>query len=222
MITSQEAYFKFLVKINKGSTQFNATVSEGVFCSLYNEAQRRWLNKNTPESTTDDINNVQSIIVNVGLLPTAITEEYVEFDLPTDWFASADCFVIANKDACKNRTINIYQVKSISVRKLIADDSTEPSFEFEETFYTIEHNKIKVYKKDFDIVSLSFNYYKEPKNIEIAGGVKFDNTPTQNINPDLAEIFVDQIISEASTEYMRNWENPQGVQLAKDRQLSEN
>lgn len=221
-MTSENAYIKFLIKINKGSTQFNATIDKSIFCSLYNEAQRRWLNKNTPETTSDEVNNVQSIITPVILYPTNVSFEFVEFDLPKDWFASADSYVLANQGECKNRIINLYQVKSISVRKLMADDSSEPSFDFEESFYTIEHNKIKVYKKNFDIVNLSFNYYKEPKDIQIAGGVNIDGTPMINIDPDLADIFVDQIISEAATEYMRNWENPQGVQIAKDRQLSEN
>lgn len=222
MITSQEAYFKFLVKINKGSTQFNATVDRSAFCSLYNESQRRWLNKNTPETTSDEINNVQSIIVNKVLPPLTVTSEFVTFDLPKDWFNSADCYVLANQKKCKKRVINLYQVRSISVRKLMTDDNSNPSFDFEESFYTIENDKIKVYKKDFSIVNLSFGYYKEPKNIEIEGGVRPDNTPMSNINPELADIFVDQIISEAATEYMRNWENPQGVQLGKDRSNSEN
>jgi len=221
-MTSNEAYLKFLIKINKGSTQFNATVDRSVFCSLYNESQRRWLNKNTPETTSEDINNVQSIIVNKILPPLAVKKEYVEFDLPVDWFSCADTYILANKLKCKKKVVNLYQTRSVNVRKLLADDSTKPSFDFQESFYTLEHNKIKVYKDDFDVVELSFNYYKEPKDIEIAGGVKPDGTPMVNINPELADIFVDQIISEAATEYMRNWENAQGVQLGKDRSNSEN
>lgn len=221
-MTSQEAYIKFLIKINKGSTQFNATVDKSIFCSLYNESQRRWLNKNTPETTSDDVNNVQSIIVNKILSPVKIEEEFVEFDLPKDWFSSADSYIKANKGNCKGRIINLYQTRSINIRKLLQDEATKPSFEFEETFYTLEHNKIKVYKGDFKVESLSFNYYKEPQNISIEGGISPDGAPMLNVNPDLADIFVDQIISEAATEYMRNWMNPQGVQLGKDRSLSEN
>jgi hypothetical protein len=221
-MTSKEAYLKFLIKINKGSTQFNATVDRSVFCSLYNESQRRWLNKNTPEVTTDETNNVQSIIVNATLSPLTVKKEYVEFDLPKDWFACADTYILANKSKCKKKVVNLYQTKSINIRKLLADDSTKPSFDFQESFYTLEHDKIKVYKEDFDIVELSFNYYKEPKNIEIAGGVKPDGTPMIDVDPELADIFVDQIISETATEYMRNWENAQGVQLGKDRSNSEN
>lgn len=221
-MTSIEAYLKFLTKVNKGSTQFNATVDKSLFCSLYNENQRRWLNKNTPEVTSDDVNNVQSIIVNKKLSPQAVTSEYVEFDLPTDWFASADTYILADKGNCKKRVINLYQTKSINVRKLMADESSKPSFDFQESFYTLEHNKIKVYKDNFDVVQLNFNYYKEPSNIEIEGGVKIDGTPMVNINPELGDIFVDQIISETATEYMRDWENPQGVQIGKDRSNSEN
>lgn len=221
-MTSQEAYLKFLIKINKGSTQFNATVDRSVFCSLYNEAQRRWLNKNTPEVTSEEVNNVQSIIVNQILPPITVKKEFVEFDLPKDWFASADTYIFANRNKCKKRVVNLYQTRSVNVRKLMADDATKPSFDFEESFYTLEHDKIKVYKDDFEVVELNFNYYKEPKNIEIEGGVKVDGSPMININPELADIFVDQIISETATEYMRNWENPQGVQLGKDRSNSEN
>lgn len=221
-MTSQEAYYKFTLKINKGSTQFNAACDKNTFVLLFNETQRRWLNKNTPEVNADQIANVQSIIVNNLLTPTKVQKEYVEFDLPKDWFSSADCYIFANYGECKNTIVNIYQTRSINVRKLLADEATTPSFDFRETFYTIEHDKIKVYKNDFDIVSLSFNYYKEPKNISIAGGVDANNNTTQDVHPELADIFVDQIISEAATEFMRNWMDSNGVALAKDRQNSEN
>lgn len=221
-MTAEEAYYKFLIKINKNSTNFNATVDKSIFCSLYNEAQRRWLNKNTPERDGDAIANVQSIIVGKLLNPLNTTTEYVEFELPKDWFSSADCYVLANKGACKKKIINLYQVRSINVRKLMSDDSSHPSFEFEESFYTVENNKIKAYKGDFTITKLSFNYYKEPENISLEGIINIDGSTSINKDPELADIFVDQIISEAATEYMRNWENPQGVQLAKDRQNSEN
>lgn len=219
---AQEAYYKFLVKINKGSTQFNATVDKTLFCSLFNEAQRKWLNKNTPESNSDEIANVQSIIFQHIAEPTNTQKEYVEFKLPEKWFANADVYVIADKEPCKDVRVNAYQVRSINVPKMLADEATIPSFEFQETFYTIEHDIVKVYKSDFTIKKLYMNYYKEPTNIEMEGGVNFDGTFMVDVNPELADIFVDQIISEAATEYMRNWENPQGVQLGKDRQDSEN
>lgn len=218
----QEAYYKFLVKINKGSTQSNATVDKTLFCSLYNEAQRRWLNKNTPESNSDEIANVQSIIKPYIQSPSNIQKEYVEFPLPEKWFASADTYVEADKESCKNVRINSYQVRSINVPKMLADEATIPSFEFQETFYTVEHDVIKVYKSDFEIKKLYMNYYEEPTNVSIEGGVNFDGTFMIDVNPTLPDIFVDQIISEAATEYMRNWENSQGVQIGKDRQASEN
>lgn len=221
-MTSQEAYYKFLLKINRNNTQGNISCPISTFVLLYNECQRRWFNRFIPPKDSDDIANTESSLIPSIIAPVKTTSEYSEYPLPLDWFANADVFVLATKGKCKNQKINLRQINSALVRNYMFDDSQQPSFEFEWSFYTIEGKNIRVYKTDFTLGDLHFNYYKEPKEIDVEGYVKIDNSISINQNPELADIFVDQIISETATEYMRNYENPQGLQIAQNRQISEN
>jgi len=220
-MTSIEAYYKFLQKINRNATQGNITCDVYQFVTIYNEVQKRWLSRQIPESTSDDVNNVQSIITPAVISPKSSKKEFSEYDLPNNWFDSANAYVVAKKGKCE-QNINLEQIKSSKTREYLFDDSYQPSFEHEWSFFTIESNKIKVFKTDFELKKLYFYYYKEPFEIDIEGYQKIDGSLSQNVNPDLADIFVDQIISEATTEFMRNYQNPIGLQISKDRQISEN
>lgn len=219
---SIEAYYKFLQKVNKIASQFNVGIDEQAFCSLYNENQRKWLNKNTPEANSDQVNNVQSIIKTVDLIPVGVKDEYYLFDLPKDWFASTDSYIAATKGECKNQKINARQIKSANTRTNLFYEDNKPSFEFEWTFFTIEDDKIKVFKDDFIINWLYFTYYREPKEISIAGGVDINNNPTIDIDPELGDLFVEQIINETALDFERNIQNQLGFQLNKERITTQN
>jgi hypothetical protein len=221
-MTAEDVYFKFLLKVNKNNTQGNINTPLLNFVLLYNEAQRKWFNRFVPPTSSDDVANVESSLKAVILKPINSVKEYSEYELPKDWFANADVFVLANKGKCKNQRINLRQINSINVRNYMFDDAQQPSFEYEWSFYTIEGSNIKVYKTDFDLGDLHFNYYKEPRELDIEGYIKTDGTPSTTVNPELADIFVDQIISEAAIDYMRNNENQLGVQIGQNRQNSEN
>lgn len=217
MITSQEAYYKFLLKINKGASQFNTTCDRDTFCTLYNEAQRTWLNKNVPENTSDEVANVQSIIASKQLNVIGGSDNFNLFDLPKDWFANSDSYILADKGECKKQVINLRQIKSSNKRTYLFDENNKPSFEFEWSFFTIEDGKIKVFKDNFLIKTLFFTYYREPKDISIQGGIDFEGNPTITQDPELGDVFVEQIINEAAAEFMRNYQNPNGLQIAKER-----
>lgn len=221
-MTALEAYYKFLQKVNKLATQYNISLDEQGFCSLFNENQRKWLNKNTPEANSDQINNVQSVIKTVDLQPVVNKDEYSLFNLPKDWFNSADSYIIASKGNCKKQRINLRQIKTANTRMFLFDENNKPDFNFEWSFFTIESDKIKVFKSDFSIQWLYFTYYKEPKGISIEGGLNFDGTPTINQDPELGDLFVEQIINEVALDFERNIQNQLGFQLNKDRIITQN
>jgi len=221
-MTSNAAYYKFLLKINKNGTQGNITCDVATFVLLFNESQRKWLNRNVPENDSEDIANVQSIIISTILKPFKVSKEYVEYSLPKDWFANSDSYVLASKGDCKNQKVNLRQIRSILVRDYMFDEANQPSVEYEWSFFTVEGDKVKVFKKDFTLSDLYFSYYKEPREIDIQGYVRLDGEISTTIDPELADIFVDQIISETATEYMRNYQNQIGLSFSKDRQNSEN
>lgn len=221
-MTSLESYYKFLLKINRNNTQGNITCDIATYILIYNECQRRWLNKRIPSKTIEDLADVQSLITTDILQPLNSVPEYSEYQLPSKWFYSTDSYVLASNKDCKNIKINLREINTITLRDNYFDDSNKPSLDFEWSFFTIEGDKIKVYRDGFNLSTFYYSYYKEPTDIDIEGYIKIDETPSTNINPELADIFVDQIISETATEYMRNFEDAQGLQFSQNRQITEN
>lgn len=216
-MTSLEAYYKFLIKINKGNTQSNITCDIPQFVLLYNENQRKYVGQRVPANNSDDVNNIQNIIKTINPVKIATKDEYVAFELPKDWFATTDGYIFATKGNCKKQKINIRQIKSDNRRLLYFDENNAPSFEFEWTFFVVESDQLKVFKKDFQIDNLTVSYYREPKEIDVEGYIKLDGSNSVNIDPEFNDLTVEEILNEASLDFMRNWENQIGFQLNKDR-----
>ena len=100
------------------------------------------------------------------------------------------------------------------------DDSLEPSFDYEWTTYSLQDNKIRVYKKDFKTENISYTYYKVVPDIDIEGYIKAGDILSTTINPILKTRFVDEILDMCATEYFRNIQSRAGFELSKERQLN--
>lgn len=219
-MTPQECYSKFLIKINRDNTGAGRTCDKGRFVTIFNEAKNRWVDQRLKDKNSIIIDNLQEIIRTDEILSPTISDEYADFDFTDSFyeFITAKCY--AKKGKCK-RVIRLREIKNPNKQILYFDQSNEPSFEWEWSFLTIQDNKIRVYKKDFDILSLTIEYYKIIPNIDIAGYIHLDRSPSVDIPINLFDTYVDQIISRAAEEFMRNSENQIGLQIAKDRINSE-
>jgi len=58
-------------------------------------------------------------------------------------------------------------------------------------------------------------------NLDIEGYIHLDGIPSTNIPIPLSEQYVDQIINLAAEEFERNFQNPNDLQIAKDRTRSQ-
>ena len=230
-MNSLTAYKKFLLKINKNDTNSNINISKGEFVLIFNEQARRWLREKIKNKQIDDTaNDISELLVSEEPLPvTAKGTSFVEFQLPDPFFD----YVTSTSDAIKQITYQDSQgethrtnckgilynwdTKAKNLNTLFMDDNHKPSFEFQESFITIYSDKIKVYKTDFNINTLILTYYREPWEIDIAGYKRIDGSPSTNINPQFIDANTDEIISRAAVEAARNYQDPEQVQIGKDR-----
>jgi len=220
MTTSLECFSKFLIKINKNNTGANRTCDRARFVVIFNESKNRWVDEALKDKNSILVDRIQQLLKTKEIINPVVYDEYVDFDFTEDFYEFVDARCLAQKSECK-QVLRLREIKNQNKQVLYFDDASSPSFEFEWSFLTIQENKIRVYRKDFDILSLTIEYYRFLENIDITGYTKLDGSPSTDIPIDLSEQYVDQIINRAAEEFMRDYENQIGLTVAKDRTNSE-
>lgn len=216
-----EAYLKFIQKVNKNYTNDNIVVDRGRFVLLYNEVQNKFVEWVLEKRNEDDIRDIQVLLVpdeELSLKNKILNHQ--DFELPKDFFSFSNIQVFARNKECSKAKLQAFEVKSENTEELLADVHNKPSFKFRETFYKIGSNTINVYVDDFDISKLYLTYYRYPRQIDIEGYLKIDKTQSINIDPEFDDKIVDRILSACAKEFNINDENLQKVQFDKDRIFS--
>lgn len=209
-------YIKFLLKINKGDTQFNITCDKARYVLLINECKNRWVEKHIKSKDSVLIESLQEIVETVDYNSGIDKDSYIEYNLKDDFYESISAQSNAVKNGCKKKLFS-REVKNQNKNFFEFDENLKPDFNFEWTFHIIQSNKLKVYKTDFTITKTTFSYYKVLPQFDVIGYTKIDGTPSANVPLPLSEQYFDQITNLAAEEYMRDFENVGGLQIAQNR-----
>lgn len=224
-MTSQDAYITFLNLANKLNSDDSINIDIGRFILLYNKNAKVWLSqKIKTDKSSDDIDNLQNLLEKNVEVPISSTSDYYKsFKLPDNWYQHVSAYALCDRDSCKNRVVNTNQVKNEEERLILFDENWRPDFDFEWLPITFGSGTILAYYRDFTINRLYIDYYRYPVDIDIAGYIKPDNvTPSTNINPDLDDIYVNQIIDLVVADVSRIYQNNEKVQLDINRINQEN
>ncbi len=215
------AYQKFLLKINKGNTEFNIQCDKARFALIVNEVKNIWQKDKLKYKDSILIDDLQSLVLSVTQTSGTNKKDYTEFILPPNFFEiiSLSCDVLKGK--CKKH-IYSREIKAQNKNLLQFDDNQKPDFEWEWTFHQVASNTVRVYKTDFSIQQIFLSYYKGLSDFDIEGYITINNIPSTNIPLPLEDRFMDEIINYAVEEFFRDSQNPQGYQLAKDRKTKQN
>ena len=192
-MTTKTAYKEFKLRFNKLDTNFSIELEEDKFCALFNKAQNHYV-KNLLK--TEAANKTTEAILQILLSENSFTGIHVNnvylVDLPKDylWVVRLSC-----KDTiCKN-ILNCRLVSESSVNNLYQNPNWKPSVEWEETFYTIGNDKIRIYLDNFRLESCNLVYYKEPAKVDIkTGSNNIYGLPSQDVNPIWDETITQEII----------------------------
>jgi len=218
----EEAYLRFVNQVNRNLTNNNINVDKPRFVLLFNDIANRYLEWVLEKRNEDDIRYVTPLLVlDKELVKVSSDVRHDDFDLPDNYFNLANLTVLASNSTCKLVPLKTWEIKVENLEEIINDEFNKPSLEWEETFYTTANNKVVVYKDNFSIEKAKLSYYRYPKQVDIAGYIKLDGTPSQNIDPELDDKVVNRILVGMSKEFAAINDDTMKYQIDNSRLFSE-
>lgn len=197
---------KIKQRLNKLSSFDYDNIEPWMVVEAFNKAQLEFvrtqlrgynLRQEADESSKFIMEDLQRLIVMRAMLHTK-QKTYVETrPLPSDFLSFKRIDVEADTDCCKDRVMVVDLVPVADVNRLLRDTNSKPSFEWGETFATIQNNRLRVYHNgEFDInKTVDVYYYRLPREISFAGGTDLKTGAvtadvTCEFSDDIAEILV--------------------------------
>ena len=220
MVQPDIIYLKLLLKINKGSSFGNIAIDKARFVLLFNEVKNRWVENHLKEKDSILIDSLWEILKTETLLTGVKKDSHYQFIMPEDFYEVVDATCIAERNSCE-REIFLREIKNHDKSILRFDTNLKPDFDWKWSFFTLQEKYLNVFTTDFKVSKVTVEYYKVIPDIDIEGYVKIDNTNSTDIGIELSEQYVDQIINLAAEEFMRDFQDSQGLSIAKDRTNSQ-
>ena len=196
-------------RLNKLSSNDYNNIQDWQIVEAFNKGQVDWCRRNLhglnivkegDEQSTRRIDDLQPLLITV---PISMNNKQIFFEsvsFPGDYLQWKRISASATSKCCPDpRPMVIYLAEVANVDELLRDKNKQPSFEWAETFTTMENNKIRIYtNNELEIVNAKLTYYRQPVRIEIAG-VRDPYTglvPAVNVESefkdDLVELFIDE------------------------------
>ncbi len=215
-MTPLETYKQFLLRINKNDTNKNINVPRGEFVLLFNEQRLKWLDDIVKDKvSTDEIEDIAELYKPDTELTLATTNPlFSEFTLPTDYFRRTSVYCLASKGECTNNVMVAWDFKPKNKDFNIQNSNEDPSFEYQETKYSIKGATIVLYKKDFNIDKVFLSYYSQPIALDIAGYKRLDGSTSVDQATDLVDINVGEVLDRCAAVVLGRYQNVEGFQLA--------
>ena len=140
-------------------------------------------------------------------------------------FIPIDSYVLATKDGCENRILQVTEiVKHGDLQLKLNSPHFTPSFEYQETLATMTNDLFYTYpdkENSFTITSLYLTYLRYPAKIDIAGYVNLDGSPSANSNCELESYLKNELVDIAVEDLAMATGNQEQVQNSMKR-TSEN
>jgi hypothetical protein len=218
-----EAYLRFISKVNKNLNSDNITADRPRFVMLYNENQIRRILQLIREGNDERIREIHHFLKpDTSLTFKSKKQDRVLYKLPSDYLELSNAYAIADKEECKNKKIFLWEIKDRNYSQVLSDNYNLPSFEYREAPFVVADNSINVFTGDFDYKKVILSYYRYPRKIDIEGYITIDNSTSSNVNPEGDERFIDKVISMAATDFARNYHDMEGIQINKERVINNN
>jgi hypothetical protein len=222
-MTSREIYKRFLLKINKNDTNAGINIPVSHFVLLFNSERLFWLGEELKEDADNvRINRLKSLLISdKELVKIETLKDSVLFKLPDQFYRHAFSYSVVSSDTCPETIVYNFEKIPLNFIVNLADDYNRPQFDYRETPFILTEDKYKVYFDNFEIKKVFLNYYKEPDEIDIEGYIKIDGTPSKNKETDLDEDDIESILNRMSAEVIRQYQDANSINFAKDRIQSE-
>jgi len=215
----QEAYLRFLTKVNKNLSSNNIAASKDRFVFLYNEEQIRFLDYSLDQRNDSSLSDAEEfLVIDNNVQPLPAIDNIVPLDVNADdWFEISSAFAYVDTKDCKGIRVSLFEIKNFDQEQIVRDANNAPSIRYREAPYYIGNNNLNVYTKDFTIDRGVITYYRFPKPVDISGYVKIDGTASTDIDPEGTDWWVNKVISMCAESFFRNYGDANSALINKDR-----
>lgn len=204
-MTIEEAYLAFVNKVEQNIINDGMSADRDRFIILFNAAQIKYVEWVLEKRNTDDIKSIQKLLVlDKHLEQGRETRNFVSFTLPKDYLEFVNVDAVASKGKCGNRNMKLWDAKTANIEEILHDEFNKPSFEYEETFYTIASDKVNIYKSDFTLNEARLSYYRYPVKVDMEGYIRADESISSNIDPEFDDRVVNKIITICAKDFSIN------------------
>lgn len=220
---------KFNERLNKIASFDYDNIECWQIAEAFNKSQLEWIRRqihvsashpDSDESSKMQIDDVQPILLTANITASRKDLFYETELIPADYLYFKRVTIKGEKDCCPPRSITVYLDEAADVDNLLSDDFKKPSWEWGETFCTMQSNKIRIYtNNEFDIVSPTLTYYRKPRLVEFVGcinpttGLPAVADITSEFKDDVVELMIDGAVSliagdiESFNQMSRNQQN---------------
>lgn len=194
---ASEVYDKYILKVEKNSTNDYISTDRQRFVELYNEWQVRYLEYMYDMKNEDDFRYIESLLIlNHKIKESKKEREFYSFELPENYFDLSSAYALGSKGKCSGKKISLpIEANDINKDYYLNDDATKPSFEYRESIFTVASNNVNVYYADFSIDSLNLSYYRYPKKLRLQNPDNPESDFDDSFDIDFDDKSINRIIS---------------------------
>jgi hypothetical protein len=223
---------KIRQRLNKLASNDYDNIECWQIVEAFNKAQYDWCRRNLhglnavqegDEQSTRRIDDMQILLKGYDIPVTKKDLYYETADLPSDYFQWKKIGATGSNDCCDDRSFIIYLAEVGNVGLLLRDYNKRPSFEWGETFATLEGDKVRIYtNNEFEIKKATLTYYRLPIKIQIQNCVDPYTglaSPVEipcEFKDDLTELLIDEAVKilagdmESFNQYQRAQQSVEG------------
>ena len=131
-----------------------------------------------------------------------------------------DSYVLADKGRCKDRKIWINRdlAKHGDLQFVLNNEHYKPSFEYQETFNFLASDEISIFTDGtFTPKTINISYMRYPIYIDKSGYIKFDGTPSTDVDCELETYLEDELLDLTVENLAMYTENQSAVVFAANR-----
>lgn len=204
-MTTEQAYIKFLLKVNDNFENSNVAGDRGRFVVVFNEAQNKMIEYILDNKKNDEIRYIQQVLVTNFKIQKKDSVEYADtFELPKNYFDLSSAYTKASNKTCKDQKISLYEIKDDNKIEILQDEFNKPSFIAREAPFSISSNELYVYKDCFSNDELYLTYYRYPVQIRTIVEDDPESPFNEQFAPEFDDKFLDRIISMAASLFEGN------------------
>ena len=238
MISVDSLLYKIDQRLNKLSTNEHQQIQLEDKILALNEAQIKLIKQKIDNISTVSqmgldsfkkrYEDLQSLVVayNDGQLPLTIKNKELNqwkaniHVLEPKYMFYIDSYVLADKGICKDRKIWINRdlAKHGDLQFILNNTHYKPSFEYQETFNFLSSDEISIFTDGtFTPTKICISYMRYPVYIDKEGYIKFDGTPSTDVDCELETYLEDELLDLTVQNLAMFTENQSAVQNAQYR-----